>query len=160
MAEFRFNPRGDQRGFTLIEMLLALGVLVFGISSLIGVLSVGVGTRRAAEMRGRAVLLAEHVLHDLKEGLMAGKAMSTAVARSDEEVEMTLDPEMVEGVDGYPGMKYRVTFAVDPEDPKLVLATVEITWREQGAQVGQKFRRILVRERPFSQRVANKRSSR
>ncbi|MGA0870093.1 MAG: prepilin-type N-terminal cleavage/methylation domain-containing protein, partial [Planctomycetota bacterium] len=33
----------DESGFTLLELIVALGILVFGATSLIGALSLGVG---------------------------------------------------------------------------------------------------------------------
>ena len=53
-------------GFTLLELMAAMGIFVFGLTALIGVLTIGVGTRRGAEMRTRAVLLADRVLHRIE----------------------------------------------------------------------------------------------
>ncbi len=139
-----------QAGFTLVEMMVALGILVMGMTSLIGLFTAAVSTRYSAELRSRAAAVAEEVLRDIQENVLA---------RDDgQEAEIpSLGPQPVEGM---PAMRYSVDFIIDPQQPDLVMAEVRIGWREQGAELEQVFRRILPREKPFRERVLRLRSSR
>ena len=62
---------GRQCGFTLLELLAAMGILVFGVTTLIGVLGIGISQRRGAEMRTRAVMVTEQVLHRIETQILA-----------------------------------------------------------------------------------------
>lgn len=158
----RARPRGgSESGFTLVEIMVALGVLVFGVVSLIGVMGVGVSERRGAEQRMRASRLADRVLRQVETELLAGElgsAMDSDGSGGDEAL------LAVAGVDDVPaegdlGMKYSVRFTSDLDTPTIVLVTVEISWLEQGASVAQKFHRVVPRGAPFSQRVQKHRRS-
>lgn len=146
------------QGFTLIEMLFAMGILAFGLTALIGVLTVGVSTRRSAEQKSRAGLLANEVLQHVERQVFAGAAMgvpATATRPSE-----PLAPITLEKIEGWPGMSARIEFARSAEDPDLLLATISIWWRERGDAVTETFQRIVVRERPFANRVFDRRGSR
>jgi prepilin-type N-terminal cleavage/methylation domain-containing protein len=138
------RPDPAQSGFTLAEMLVALAILVFGLTALAGSMTVGVSTRRGTEMRFRAVNMVDFVVRDLRENHLvahppdAGPLPDT---RSDE-------------LEVFPGMKYVVKFVEDPDHPLVVLARIQISWREQGESVAEQFERVLIRERPFSQRIS------
>jgi prepilin-type N-terminal cleavage/methylation domain-containing protein len=149
-------PRVDA-GFTLLELLVALGLLVFGATTLIGALTVGVDTRRGTEMRARAVLLADQVLHHVEQDLLDAQPIP-ADWRTAEELQ--LPTEEVEVVDGFPGMRYAVSFRTSPERPDLCLATVRVAWRDQGEDAGQVFQRLLPRARPLARRVESRRNPR
>lgn len=150
MASPTTSTTRTQDGFTLVEMMVALAILVFGISALAGSLLTGVTTRRGSEMRFRADALVNHAVYEIQEKLLAG----------DSEPGTPLKGFTVEDPPGYPGMKYTVAQTTDPERPGLVLARIQVSWKEQGEQVGETFERIFVRQTPFSQRVAARLNSR
>lgn len=130
-----------QQGFTLVEMMVALAILVFGISALAGSLLTGVSMRRGSEMRFRADAVARQALYRIQE------------------VEFSqLTPEQkgftVEDPPGYPGMEYTVDYVRDLERPGLVLVRIKVSWLEQGERMAETFERILVHHRPMSQRIS------
>ncbi|MCC6673274.1 MAG: type II secretion system protein [Planctomycetes bacterium] len=145
MAEIRapHPPRASAAGFTLVEMMAAVGILAFGMSALIGVLSAGVSGRRNAEAQSRAVALAGHVLFELEERYLRAPRPG--------------DPPpadlAVDRVDGYPGMRYTVRFVADEEHPELILARVRVQWRQQGEVQSEEFQRILPLHESYSVRV-------
>ena len=147
MAEHRVVPAARAAGFTLVEMMVAIGILAFGITALIGVLTVGVATRRSSEQKARSVLLAEQVVHHLREQVFA-TAPPAAGARP------PLPTLEDKSLPGFPGTTVSVEFTADPADPELVLAKIAIRWRDQGEVVAEEFQHLLVREEPFSRRVA------
>jgi len=133
-----------QDGFTLVEMMLALAILVFGVSALAGSLLTGVGMRRGSEMRFRADALVNQAIHRIQEeefprSLDSGEPLQSFT---------------VEEPPGYSGMEYTVDFVKDLERPGLVLAKIKVSWADQGERMGETFERILVLRVPFSRRVA------
>ena len=135
---------GTERGFTLTEMLVALAILIFGLTALAGSMTVGVSERRGSEMRFRAIHMVDRVFHDLREKYFLEKDPDTGPLQATPRTE----------VPGYPGMQYTAKFKEDPDDPQVVLARVEITWKEQGERIAEVFERIMIREKPFSRRIS------
>ncbi len=156
MSEVRAT-RALQGGFTLLELLIAAGILTFAVTALLGALSIGVGTARSAEMRDRAALLADTALQEVVAGILPQHPIPEDWQKAED---LAIPPVTVDGVDGFPDMKYSVTFRVDPERPEVVLAEIDVSWREQGEFGGQVFRRILPRESPLPARVAALRTPR
>ena len=146
------NRGAKTAGFTLVEMMAAIGILVFGLTSLVGLLSVGVSARSTAELRDRAVRAADQVFLDLAEEVV--------VTLPDE---VGSDPAAAGSIEydpvaGYPRLKAVVTMKRDPAHPRLVLASVRISWKEEGISVGETFSRIMSRAAPFPARVGRMRN--
>lgn len=139
----------SNKGFTLVEMLFAIGILVFGITSLIGVLSVGVSTRRTAEQRVRSSFEVDRVIHRIEQELVGAIAYDPMSADG----ELDLPVLEREHSEDYGGIQYDVTLALDVDHPELVLATIRVAWLEQGESYGQVYRRLLRRQKPFAQRI-------
>ena len=140
----RRSPTRSERGFTLVELMLAMAILVFGVTALAGSLLTGVGMRRGSEMRFRATALVDYAIQDIQEKVFPRcQDPSEPLAGFTRE-----DPP------GYPGMKYTVEFIEDLERPGVVLAKIKVSWRDQGEFIGETFRRILLRCDPFSRRVS------
>lgn len=134
-----------QDGFTLVEMMLALAILVFGVSALAGSLLTGVSMRRGSEMRFRADALVNQAVHRIQEGEFPRYSDPGEPLQSF----TVTDPP------GYSGMEYTVDYVTDLERPGLVLAKIRISWRDQGERMGETFERILVRRVSFSQRISD-----
>lgn len=147
-----------QSGFTITEILIAMGILMFGAVSLLGVLGVGVSTHRSAEQHNAAVHLAERVLQRLQEDIVPRALLASAAAGPEAEFKLAAVDSTPQDVAGCPGMRYRVEFTQDPEQPTLVLAKVRVMWLEQGDAQAVDFQRILVSHVPFSQRIARLRA--
>lgn len=159
MVEPRPAPRS---GFTLIEMLFAMGILTFGLTALIGVLTVGVSTRRSAEQKSRAALLADEVMHHIERQVFstaAAKPAPVAAGVGSRPID-PLAPIELAKIEGWPGMSARIEFTRQPDDPGILLATISIWWREHGDAVTEKFHRVVVHERPFANRVFDRRGNR
>ena len=142
------GPSGCQ-GFTLTEMLVALSILMFGITALAGSISMAVGTRRGSEMQLRAVHMVDHVIHHLREDDLLQDDLDTGDPNTG-----VLAPRSTVEVPEFPGMKYNVSFSRDPEFSRVVLARIQISWLEQGEDAAAVFERVLIREVPFSRRVS------
>ena len=139
-----------EQGFTLVEMMLALMILVFGITAVANSMLTGIGLRRGTEMRFRATALVTQAVHRIQEVEFPRYADPSE----------SLQGFTVEDPPGYPGMKYIVEYVTDQEQPGVVLAKIQVSWREQGQNVGETFRRILIRRADLSAFVENSRDRR
>lgn len=135
-----------EAGFTLTEMMVALAILLIGFTSLLAALTGGVSLRREADARQAASLLAEEVLHRVRQQAFAQGEDGSSVLEN--------APQAQSGTaEQFPGMRWEVAFGAAPERPDLVLATVTVRWLDQGEFVMQEFRRLLPRQEPLGVRV-------
>lgn len=153
MAERRVNLGGDTAaaarcgGFTLAEMLAALGILLFGITALIGALSSSVSQRRSTDARLAAAALADEIVHSLQFEAMRLRPD----AESDLDVEFaTLSDQTAPN---FPGMNWSVTTTKDDDRPDLCLLRIRVSWLEEGEDTGVDFLRVLPRQLPLGRRV-------
>jgi prepilin-type N-terminal cleavage/methylation domain-containing protein len=139
------NARERCGGFTLLEMMVALAILLLGFTSLLAAMSAGAGLRRGADARIEAGLLAEEVFHRLR-------SESFAVSPGGSVLET--DPKAMQGTaEHFGGMRWMAAFTKADERPDLVLATVTVRWMEEGDFVQQEFRTMLPRQEPLGARV-------
>ena len=132
-------------GFTLIEMMVALAILLVGFLSLLAAMTAGAGLRRGADARIEASLLAEEVLHRLR---------SESFATADGASVLETEPKELQGTaENFPGMRWTTSFKKAEERPDLVLATVTVRWMEEGDFVQQEFNALLPRQEPLGVRV-------
>lgn len=147
MVEATRNPVAGAAGFTLAEMLAALGILLFGVTALIGALSTSVSQRRTTDARLEAVALCDLALHRLQ---------YEAVRRSESgttDLDLELAPLENQTASGFPGMTWSARPIVDADRPDVWLVQLEVRWLEEGEQVGEVFHRILPRQLPLGPRV-------
>ncbi|MFO1051614.1 MAG: type II secretion system protein [Planctomycetota bacterium] len=155
MTEPRRDPSGEN-GFTLLEVLVALGIMTLSLTALLGALSLAVGTRRGAEMRARAVLLAESVLQQVEQTWLAEHPVPEDWQDAKD---LVIPPVERSPSPDYPGMQQSVSFVVSPDRPDMVLVKVVVVWRDDGEDDGETFVRILPRAVPLARRVAQRRTS-
>lgn len=140
------------RGFTLVEMLIAIAILVIGVTSLIGFMGLGVSTRATSEMRGRAIYAVDWVLEDVRTHVLP-QQLAAAAGADDPEAALEIPQTTYDTIPGYPGLSAVVTPRRDPTLPGLALLEIRIGWHEQGSEVHQTFRRVISEEAPFPARV-------
>ena len=62
-----FPGRRDSQGFSLVEVVLALGIAAFALITLIGMLPMGIASHRDADRETMAVSLLNTIVTDLKD---------------------------------------------------------------------------------------------
>lgn len=134
-------------GFTLAEMLAALGILLFGITALIGALSASVGQRRGTEARLAAAALAEQIVHRLQHESLRPRA------DAESELDVEFAPLTDQTAPGFAGMTWSATTVEDPDRPDLWLVRIRVGWLEEGDEEFVEFLRLLPRQLPLAQRV-------
>jgi prepilin-type N-terminal cleavage/methylation domain-containing protein len=134
-------------GFTLIEMLAALGILLVGITALIGALSSSVAQRRTTDARLEAQALCEHAILRIQEECVRRRADG----ESDLDLEIATLPD--QQAPGFPGMTWSATAVLDEARPDIWLVRLKVRWLEEGEDVFEEFLRVLPRQLPLGQRV-------
>jgi hypothetical protein len=144
---------GSRSGFTIVEVLVALGILLFGMTAVIGMLTFGSALSRTALLRTSAAASSQAVVADLEETffpMVAEGTDSGDPAGSD--VGAPID--VVErAVPGMPGVAYTARAQQNPERPLEYRVDVEMTWTAAGVRRAMSFSTILVREIPFGERL-------
>lgn len=134
-------------GFTLAEMLAALGILLFGVTALLGALSSSVAQRRTTDARLEATALCELAMHRIQHEAVRRRADGAT------DLDLELAPLADQTAQGFPGMTWSASAIVDENRPDVWLIRLEIRWLEQGDEVGEEFFRVLPRQLPLSTRV-------
>jgi len=112
---------GGRRGreaFTLIEVLLAIGILALGITAVLFLFSMGARSHRRAIDRTRAALLADTVVNDLRASFPPDDPPAL--------------PPNATHLD-FPGFTYDVAFAQLPDSQHYYRVSVLVRWGSVGA---------------------------
>lgn len=158
MADLRARPGelGDAGGFTLVEMLAALGILLFGVTALVGSLSSSIAGRRTSEAKLQMSAIADQVVLQLQEQAIVDDP-ETGLPR--------FLPQQDQPVPGFPGMTWSASAVADPLRPDVWLVRIDVAWPgsevlevpEDGAVGGGgdllRFWRVLPRQLPLRERV-------
>jgi len=141
-------------GFTLLEVLLAMGVLLLGVSMLLGLLTFGAALSRAAALRGKASTTVEAVVQDLEENLFTLLEDGT-----------TGGPRPIQDrpVPGATGVVYSARAEPITTSEAVVVGNdvlhreyvvdIDVRWTTGGVQRTTTWRTVLLREVPFGERM-------
>ena len=156
-----FTSLGRRRaGFTLIEVVLALFLLLIGMTSILGMLSFGAAMARTAELRSTAAYSVQAVVADLEESLFPLESDELGNEIAGEPREIVDRP-----VPGDSRLVYSARATPNPEPearrsdsgaPLEYRVEIEIAWREGGRKRSRKFETLLLREVPFGVRLRRK----
>ncbi len=150
------SARTTQAGFTLIEVLLAAGLLVAGMSMILGVFNFGSAMSRTAELRSLASGTVEAIMGDLEETLFTindDGSIGEPIAIEDR------------AVPGRQGVVYSITAtgqpsSVDPEEvglgaglPREYVVEINVQWQASGIKKNETWTTIMLREVPFGARM-------
>ncbi|MEW6072491.1 MAG: hypothetical protein AB1726_07860 [Planctomycetota bacterium] len=145
------SPR--RAGFTIIEVVLAMFVLLIGMTTILGLLSFGAATARTAELRAAAANSVSAVLADLQENLFplvlvdGFEVAGEPLVRRDRPVP------------GYDELTYSARAVPHPaqaEWPGGALeyrVDVRIHWSAGAGRQAREFTVLLLREVPFGERL-------
>jgi type II secretory pathway pseudopilin PulG len=147
--------RARRAAFTIVEILVAMMILLIGMSAILGLLSFGAAMTRAAQLRTAASASVEAVVADLEETLFPiTRDPTTGDWSVGEPPEITDHP-----VAGYPGVTYTAKAKPDPTEiggPDGALrydVTVDMHWTAGGQTRSKTFHTLLLRQVPFGERL-------
>ena len=109
--------RRTERGFTLIEILVAIGILALGITAVLFLFAMGARSHRRATLRTQAALLAEAVVNRLQAEFPQAAEPQT--------ITNATDPD-------FPGFTYDVSFSPLDDNAQYYKVTVVVRWGEPG----------------------------
>ena len=138
---------GHQDGFTLVEMMAALAILLFGVTAVLGALSSSINQRRTTDARHALVTMCDLAMHRIQNEAIR----STNGDSSPFDLEFV--PLIDQDVPGFPGMTWSATATADEDRPQLWLVKLEATWLEEGEPVVVEFLRVVPRQLPLRDRV-------
>lgn len=131
-------------GFTILEVILGMGILLIGMTAIIGLLTFGAALTHASQMRTAAANVSEAILADLDESLFPLEADGTAGEPSDFEDRP---------LPGFEGVTYSVQTRANPENPDEYRVDVAMKWESGGVLRSQEFSTLMTREVPFGERM-------
>lgn len=145
------RPRRSRNGFTIVEVVVAMGLLLLGMTSILGLLSFGAALSRTAALRNSAAAAIEAVVADLEESFFP---MEIDPDTGDEVVGEPADV-VDRPVPGHPGILYTARGTPDPRDPASLRYRVDVTvsWTAGGRRRTKSFTTLLLREVPFGERM-------
>lgn len=140
------NPatRRARAGFTLIEVLLALAILLFGMSAVLGLFTFGAALSRSAHLRTVGASAADAVVADLSETLFPIDAQGEAGEPR---------PIADRSVPGNPELVYSARAVQNPDRPLEYKVEIRMRWSSAGVEREKLFTTILLREIPFGERL-------
>jgi prepilin-type N-terminal cleavage/methylation domain-containing protein len=141
-------------GFTLVEMMAALAILLFGITALLGAMSSSVAQRRSTDAMLEAQALCDHALLRLQQEAVRRKAGAST------DLELELVPLQDQTSPGFPGMTWSGKAIEDENRPDVWLIELEFRWLESGEGRLAEFKRILPKQLPLRDRVLRFREER
>jgi hypothetical protein len=145
---------GRNGGFTLLEVLLAMGVMLLGVSMLLGLLTFGAALSRAAALRGKASTTVEAVVQDLEENLFTLLEDGTAGApRPIEERPVPGATGVVYSARAEPITASEAVAVGNDVLHREYLVDIDVRWTTGGVQRNTTWRTVLLREVPFGERM-------
>ena len=141
MKQLTTNKRG---GFTILEVILGMGILLIGMTAIIGLMTFGAALAHAAQMRTAAANVAEAIVADLDESLFPLEEDGSV----GEPTEFENRP-----LPGFEGVTYSIETRVNPEHSDEYRVDVQMNWESGGVLRSQEFSTLMTREVPFGERM-------
>lgn len=134
----------DRNGFTILEVVLAMGILLLGITAIIGLLTFGAALTHAAQMRTAAANVSEAIVADLDESLFPL-----------EEDGSVGEPEDFKdrALPGFEGVTYSIETVANPDNPDEYRVDVQMKWESGGVLRSHEFSTLMNRQVPFGERM-------
>lgn len=137
-------PIRRRAGFTILEVLVAMAILLVGMSAVLGLLTFGAALTRTAELRNEGSMAVEAVLADLEESFFPLDPQGGLQ-----------DPQPIvdRPLAGLVGLAYTAKAERNPERKSEWRVDVEVSWLSAGVRRDKVFRTILLQELPFGERL-------
>jgi hypothetical protein len=120
-----------------------MGILLFGMTAILGLLTYGTALSRTAQLRTSASSAAQAVIADLEETFFPEVDGEAGEPR----------PVVDRAVGGVEGLVYSAKGVPNPARPAEYKIQVDMTWSSQGLRREKRFDTILLREVPFGERL-------
>lgn len=136
--------RTKRAGFTILEVLVAMAILLVGMTAVLGLLTFGAALTRTAQLRMEGASAVEAVIADLEESFFP--LDEQGVLQDPQEI--TARPLGV-----LDGLVYTAKPTRNPERATQWRVDVEVSWLSAGVRRDKRFTTLLVQELPFGERL-------
>jgi prepilin-type N-terminal cleavage/methylation domain-containing protein len=130
-------------GFTIIEVLLAMAILLLGSTAIIAFLTFGSATARHAQLRTQATAAVEAVVSEIDRHLFVYENGELGEPRD-------LVDRPVPGVDG---VVYTARAVVNPDNEREYRVDIEVRWESAGVKRSKSWSMLKIKELPFGERL-------
>jgi hypothetical protein len=145
--------RDSRAGFTIVEVVVAMGLFLLGMSCVLGLLAFGAALTRTAALRNDGASAMEAVIADLDEQMFPMEVEGTSVRAGPpaDIADRTLP--------GRPDVTYSAKATPDPSQKDYPGGALEyrvdvtVAWKSGGRTKSRQFTTLCVREIPFSERL-------
>ena len=131
-------PTPSNSGFSLIEVIVALGILAIGVSTAFALFTAATAAHKRAIDRVHIAAIAEHAIADIESALRRGASPEDIVR----------DPPFAEIKRNWP--QYEVTanfYEIDAETGNdEILLEIKVGWAYRGTRRQESFQQIIARE--------------
>lgn len=147
------RPRTRSAAFTIVEVVIAMGLFLIGMSSVLGLLAFGAALTRNAALESDAASAAEGVMADLEERLFPLDLVDGEWVAG-EPAEIVDRP-----LPSHPGIVYSATAVPNPRgvshpgETLVYKVDVTLTWKNGGQRRTRSFTTLMLREVPFGERL-------
>lgn len=139
----------QQGGFTLVEIVLAMGILLVGAAAILSMLTFGASLTRAAQLRTRAASAVEAVRADLEANMFPYVPSADGTPG-----EVGGPIELVDrAVPNLSQVVYSAKAKQNPELPSEYRVDVDIRWTSGGVQREKQLTWLLLKEITFGERL-------
>ena len=135
------NRVHNENGFTLLEVIVALGIFTVGVSVAISLFTAATAAHRRAVDRVRAIEVSEEVFAALEGSIRDGATITELIAQ----------PPWQYLVDRWPGVAVDVRYGTIPKDNYIdeLVVEVHVRWISTGVDAEEILRQIMARTRSF-----------
>ncbi len=150
------DPRPTQAGFTLIEVMLAMGILALGMTAVLGLFTFGAALTQASVLRTQSATAIETITQELPARLFpVDNTGLPSVPEGDGSV--SLEDQRIEAL---PALRYRATAwpveggpPAEDGGPLEYDVEVEVFFHQQGVRRARTFHTRVLRQRTFAERM-------
>ncbi|MHC5036899.1 MAG: type IV pilus modification PilV family protein [Planctomycetota bacterium] len=143
-------------GFSLLEVLVALGIVTIGVTAVLALFASGVDIHKQAVDQSNAALVAQTLASELEakytvariDAWLREKGKKRKKRRISGYLKDIPDRRPVE-VPGFPGYRYSVKFTPLDPDENAVLARIKVYWRKGGGQGIAEVIPVVLLKRPY-----------
>ena len=141
--------RDHRSGFTIVEVVLAMGILLVGAAAILSMLTFGASLTRAAQLRTAAAVAVEAVRADIEANMFPYDPDMDG-----EEGEIGPPVNLVDrAVPGLELVVYSATATQNPDLPREYRVDVDIRWTSGGVQREKRITWIMLQEISFGERL-------
>lgn len=136
------------RGFSLLEIIVALSVFMVGAASVFALFTAGARAQLRAKDMSNAARAAATIFAELEAKWTMAGDLAKRGKGADEPYPIPAKGKPPWDIDGFPNYLFDVQYTPIDDEDNIVLATVIIFWERRGSSRSQIYKKVI-RRKPF-----------